>query len=150
MGFVSDLPRDHTALTADGRDPHRDLVWAQIRDAARALHPEESAEHEEAAQQEAGMLAAWEGLAEDGDAVEQMLAAQMIATHGLAMITLQRAMARAGKGSYFGESIRDAGRVLAANLRQVETLARYRTWKMRMERDRVVGPPPPEETMDSL
>ena len=140
---VADLSARSNLMAADP-EIHRQRIAEQVRTTVRAAQPDASGEDGTTdaghpGRREAGAIAAWLGLAQDGDAVEQMIAAQMVATHDLAMITLGRAMTRAGTSSYFGESLRDASRVLTANLRQIETLARYRTWKMRVDKERALA-----------
>lgn len=83
-----------------------------------------------------GALAAWAGLHQDGDAIEAMLAAQIVVTHELAMTTMGIAVTNADTSRIrFGSKVSDACKIARANLQQVETLARYRTWRRRMERD---------------
>ena len=78
-----------------------------------------------------GALAAWAGLTENGDAVESMIAAQMVATHDLSMAALSQAIDRANESGYFGGYIHDACKIARITLQQIETLARYRTWRRR-------------------
>lgn len=81
-------------------------------------------------------MVAWSGLTSDGDAVEAMLAAQMVVTHDLAMAAIGAAVdLTGGRSRYFGDSITEACKVARANLQQVETLARYRTWRRKTERE---------------
>lgn len=83
-----------------------------------------------------GTLVAWSGLTSDGDAVEAMLAAQMVVTHDLAMAVIGAAVDRTGgRSCYFGDSVTEACKVARANLQQIETLARYRTWRRKTERE---------------
>ena len=78
---------------------------------------------------ESGALAAWLGLTQDGDAIEAMITAQLVATHDLTLTAMGRAITRARQPGHFGTYITDACRAAQATLRQIETLARYRTWR---------------------
>lgn len=78
---------------------------------------------------ESGALAAWLGLTQHGDAIEAMIAAQLVATHDLTMSAMGRAITRTHQPGPFGSYITDACRAANASLRQIETLARYRTWR---------------------
>jgi hypothetical protein len=60
-----------------------------------------------------------------------MIAAQLVATHDLSMMAIAQAIHRANATGYFGGYINDACKVARVNLQQIETLARYRTWRMR-------------------
>lgn len=78
---------------------------------------------------ESGALAAWLGLTQHGDAIEAMIAAQLVATHDLTMSAMGRAITRTHQPGHFGSYITDACKAANATLRQIETLARYRTWR---------------------
>lgn len=78
---------------------------------------------------ESGALAAWLGLTKDGDAIEAMITAQLVATHDLTMTAMGRAITRARQPGHYGTSVTDACKAAQATLRQIETLARYRTWR---------------------
>lgn len=74
-------------------------------------------------------LATWAGLADDGDEIEAMIAAQLVASQDLSMRTIGRAINRVRGPGHAGTSISDACKVATLSLRQIETLSRYRTWK---------------------
>ncbi|MEQ8736770.1 MAG: hypothetical protein RIC29_17745 [Rhodospirillaceae bacterium] len=74
-------------------------------------------------------ITAWVGMTKEGDAVEAMIAAQLVASQNLTMATIKRAMKRTTGSSHYGTCIIDACRISTLTLRQIETLARYRTWK---------------------
>ncbi len=78
-----------------------------------------------------GALAAWAGLTDNGDPVEEMIVAQMVTTHDLSMAALSQAINRANEFGYFGGYIHDASKISRLILQQIETLARYRTWRRR-------------------
>lgn len=81
-----------------------------------------------------GALAAWAGLQQNSDAIEAMLAAQLIVTHELAMTTIGIAVNNSDTSRIlFGSKVNDVCKITRANLQQVETLARYRTWRRRTE-----------------
>lgn len=79
-----------------------------------------------------GALAAWGGLSDNSDAVEAMIAAQLIVTHELTMSTIADAFACSdGSRILLGDDLNDVCKMTRASLRQIETLARYRAWRMR-------------------
>ena len=92
-----------------------------------------------AADRASGALSAWAGLTGGTDTVEAMIAAQIVATHDLSMMAIGRAIRRASETGYFGGYINDACKVARVALGQIETLARYRTWRMRTNRDAAAG-----------
>ncbi len=74
-------------------------------------------------------ITAWVGVTHAGDAVEAMIAAQLVASQELTMAIMARAIKRTASSSHYGTCIADACRMATLSLRQIETLARYRTWK---------------------
>ena len=94
-----------------------------------ATEPSTDPGDDQKSSREDGALAAWLGLTKEGDAVEAMIAAQLVATHELAMAVMGRAITRTSQPGHFGPYVTDACRAANATLRQIETLARYRTWR---------------------
>lgn len=81
-------------------------------------------------------LAAWTGLNRDSDAVEAMISAQLIVTHELTMATITEAIACSdGARILLSNDLNDVCKMTRATMHQVETLARYRTWRRRTEAD---------------
>lgn len=134
----------------NGEDPdalrqmHRELqqeiyrrhIIRQIDDTVLGPPPDQEdetddpdSEDDQNAQRQNGALAAWLGLTKEGDAIEAMIAAQLVATHELAMAVMGRAITRTRQPDHFGAYVTDACRAATATLRQIETLARYRTWR---------------------
>ena len=74
-------------------------------------------------------ITAWVGVTREGDAVEAMIAAQLVASQEVTMAIMARAIKRTVNSSHYGSCIVDACRMATLSLRQIETLARYRTWK---------------------
>ncbi|MBT4741252.1 MAG: hypothetical protein HN793_07170 [Rhodospirillaceae bacterium] len=130
---------DTEALRQMQRDIQQEIyrrhIIRQIDDTVLGPPPEQDGETEDLndddkkADRENGALAAWLGLTKEGDAVEAMIAAQLVATHELAMAVMGRAITRTSQPGHFGAYVTDACRAANATLRQIETLARYRTWR---------------------
>lgn len=79
-----------------------------------------------------GALAAWGGLSGNSDAVEAMIAAQLVVTHELTMSTIADAFACSdGSRILLRYDLNNVCKMTRASLRQIETLARYRAWRMR-------------------
>lgn len=79
-------------------------------------------------------LTAWVGMSRESDSIEAMLAAQIVVTHDLTMAAIGSAMNRTGEARcHFSNSVTEACKVARTTLQQIETLARYRTWRHRSE-----------------
>ncbi|NKB44431.1 MAG: hypothetical protein GKS03_09165 [Alphaproteobacteria bacterium] len=130
---------DTEALRRIQRDIQQEIfrrhIIRQIGDTVHTPPATENGDDEPASDEdekkENGALAAWLGLTKEGDAVEAMIAAQLVATHELAMAVMGRAITRTHQSGHFGAYITDACRAANATLRQIETLARYRTWRLK-------------------
>ncbi len=94
----------------------------QVRD---ALWPHSPRSEQEVVSQTKAMLAALAGIRPQ-DEMEGMLAAQMVATHNVAMDCLRRATVPGQAFEARELNLRHAGKLLALHMRQVEVLDRHR------------------------
>lgn len=131
-----DAPATSPANASRQRAPasYKSHLQTQITKALKRGRSDKSGQLAHCDPRVTSVVAAWTGLTQDSDAVEALLTAQMIVTHDLSMSAIGIAAESSGDSrSMFGTKVRDACAIARVTLQQIETLARYRTWRTQMD-----------------